>query len=108
MSTRNRGKQLAGGITAAVAVGSLATAGVAAAAIYSSTPSVLSKTGSTTSTAPGGTSAPDGTSSTGPRSSSGSSSGTQDNSGRRPRGFTGTSPVQPGNGNVTHGRSSGS
>ena len=116
MSTRNRGKRLAGGITAAVAVGSLATAGVAAAAIYSSTPSVLSKAGSAapTSTAPGGSSAPGSSSSGGSRPPSGGFSGsqddrgTQDNSVRRPRGFTGTSPVQPGNGSITHGQSSGS
>ena len=111
MSTRKRGKRLAGGITAAVAVGSLATAGVAAAAIYSSTPSVLARAGSTasTSTTPGASSAPGSSSPGGASSSPGGSSGsTRDNTARRPRGFTGTSPVQPGNGSVTHGQSSGS
>lgn len=103
MSTRNRGKRLASGITAAVGAGSLATAGVAAAAIYSATPAVLSKANSTTSTSQ----APDGPSSSG-SSSGGYSGSTPDNGVRRQRGYGGVSPVQPGNGGFTHGQSSGS
>jgi len=102
MSIRNRGKRLASGITVAVSVGSLATAGVAAAAVYSSTPSVVARTGVTTSgSATGG-------SSSGGSSTGGSAGSTPDTSTRHSRSYTGTSPVQPGNGSVTHGRSSGS
>ncbi|HEY8752365.1 MAG TPA: hypothetical protein VIM40_01750 [Arthrobacter sp.] len=97
MSIRNRGKRLASGITVAVSVGSLATAGVAAAAVYSSTPTVVARTGATTSG-----------SSTGGSSTGGSAGSTPDTSTRHSRSYTGTSPVQPGNGSVTHGRSSGS
>lgn len=93
MSIRHRGKRLASGITVAVSVGSLATAGVAAAAVYSSTPSVVARTGATTS---------------GSSTSGGSAGTTPDTGTRHSRSYTGTSPVQPGNGSVTHGRSSGS
>lgn len=99
MTIRNRGKRLASGITVAVSVGSLATAGVAAAAVYSSTPSVVARTGTTTSGS---------TTSGGSSTSGGSAGSTPDTSTRHSRSYTGTSPVQPGNGSVTHGRSSGS
>jgi hypothetical protein len=98
MSIRNRGKRLASGITVAVSVGTLATAGVAAAAVYSSTPSVVARTGTTTS----------GSSTSGGSSTGGSAGSAPDASARHSRSYTGTSPVQPGNGSVTHGRSSGS
>lgn len=93
MSIRHRGKRLASGITVAVSVGTLATAGVAAAAVYASTPSVVARTGTTTS---------------GSSTSGGSAGSTPDTGTRHSRSYTGTSPVQPGNGSVTHGRSSGS
>ncbi|HET7140639.1 MAG TPA: hypothetical protein VFI36_10810 [Arthrobacter sp.] len=98
MSIRHRGKRLASGITVAVSVGSLATAGVAAAAVYSATPSVVARTGATTS----------GSSTSGSSTSGGSAGSTPDTGTRHSRSYTGTSPVQPGNGSVTHGRSSGS
>ncbi|PVZ53344.1 FAD:protein FMN transferase [Arthrobacter sp. H-02-3] len=44
MDTRDKGRRLASGITAAVGIGSLAAAGVAAAVVYSATPSSASKT----------------------------------------------------------------
>lgn len=107
MSTRNRGKRLASGITAVVGVGSLATAGVAAAAVYSSTPSVVARTNSSSSaTTPGTTTTPGGSSKSGGSATSGGS-GSTDNT-RRSRGYGSTSPVQPGNGSTVHGRSSGS
>ncbi|MDJ0459767.1 hypothetical protein PUN71_021400 [Arthrobacter sp. NQ7] len=107
MSTRSRGKRLATGITAAVGVGSFAAAGVAAAAVYASTPSVIARTASGTDSSTQGT-AP--TSS--PARSDDDDRGTRKGSStRRPKssGNSGsTSPVQPGNGGTIHGRSSGS
>ncbi len=98
MDTRNKGKRLASGITAAVSIGSLATAGVAAAVVYSTTPSSASKVSPVTSGSnPWGDPARDG-------SSAAAGGATQDGTSRS-RGF---SPVQPGNGSVTHGQSSGS
>lgn len=108
MNTRNRGKRLASGITAAVGVGSLATAGVAAAAVYSSTPSVVARSNSSSSsTTPGTAATPGGSSKYGGSGTSGGSGSSQDNT-RRSRGYGSTSPVQPGNGSTVHGRSSGS
>jgi hypothetical protein len=98
MNIRNRGKRLTSGITVGVSVATLATAGVAAAAVYAATPSVVARTGTTTS----------GSSTSGGSSTGGSGGSAPDAGARHSRSYTGTSPVQPGNGSVTHGRSSGS
>ena len=98
MSIRNRGKRLASGITVAVSVGSLATAGVAAAAVYSSTPTVVAKAGTTVRSSTSGSSSTDGSTGNAP-----------DTSARHSRSYSGTSPVQPGQWQRhPHGRSSGS
>ncbi|TQJ35939.1 hypothetical protein [Arthrobacter sp. SLBN-122] len=121
MSTRSRGKRLATGITAAVGVGSFAAAGVAAAAVYAATPSVIARTRSATDSrqdsSPQGNSAEGNTEDSKAKSGS-ARSGDDDDHGsrhdkttRRSKSYSnsgGTSPVQPGNGSTIHGRSSGS
>lgn len=103
MSTRSRGKRLAAGITAAVGAGSFAAAGIAAAAVYASTPSVIARTNSTSS--PQG-SVPN---SAGSDGQEGGSSGSRlDGGTRHSRSYGNASPVQPGSGGIVHGRSSGS
>jgi hypothetical protein len=59
---------------------------------------VVAKAGTTTS----------GSSTSGSSSTDGSTGSAPDTSARHSRSYSGTSPVQPGNGSVTHGRSSGS
>lgn len=109
MSTRSRGKRLAGGITTAVGLGSLATAGVAAAAVYSATPSVIARTGSSSTSGSSGTSTtPGGYSKYGGSSTSGDAGSSQENSTRRSQRYGSISPVQPGGGGIVHGNSSGS
>jgi len=113
MSTRSRGKRLATGITAAVGVGSFAAAGVAAAAVYAATPSVIARTSAATDNSTQGTAPKSGAvrhddDDYGTRPDSGTG---QNNSSRRSKSYGNygsTSPVQPGNGGTIHGRSSGS
>ncbi|WP_427172668.1 hypothetical protein [Arthrobacter sp. 92] len=87
MNIRSNGKRMAAGITTAVTLGSLATAGVASAVVYANTTAVKS-TGTTTSTD--------------------SSNGATNNSTRPAKSYSRVSPVQPGSGGAVHGKSSGS
>jgi hypothetical protein len=91
MDIRRNGKRLAVGITTAVTLGSLATAGVASAVVYANT----TRAKSTGTTAPAGT-------------SSSSSGSTPNNSTRPGKSYSRVSPVQPGTGGTVHGKSSGS
>jgi len=104
MSTRSRGKRLATGITVAVGVGSVAVAGVSAAAVYAATPSVIARTTPASDDATQGTTPKSGGSTTYGDDSYGSR---QDGT-RRSKSYGSTTPVQPGNGGKVHGRSSGS
>ncbi|RAX17473.1 hypothetical protein DC347_07585 [Pseudarthrobacter sp. AG30] len=104
MSTRSRGKRLATGITVAVGVGSVAVAGVSAAAVYAATPSVIARTTLGTDNSTQGTTPK-------PSGSTGSGNdiyGSRQDGTRRSKSYGSTTPVQPGNGGTVHGRSSGS
>jgi hypothetical protein len=107
MSTRSRGKRLATGITAVVGVGSFVASGVAAAAVYAATPSVVARTTPATDSSTQGSTPKSGSA----RSDDDGYGTTQDKSPRRSKSYGNsgsTSPVQPGNGGTIHGRSSGS
>lgn len=96
MDTRRNGKRLAAGITATVALGCLATAGIASAVVYAATPGTKAAAATTTS------------GSTGSSSSSAGGGTVKSNSGRQPKSYSGITPVQPGSGGAVHGKSSGS